>query len=447
MPQRKKQKEKNHKKRSNNHNNSKHKILLVEKLKGFFYFYNYPISFRKKITYFVANLSLTIKNMSLDLLLPIEDIAMAHTALLSDLSLGKKIKLHTKQNGIPKLKNIQIAIIGVQEGRNAVDNIGTGKNLEIIRKYLYQMFPGNWHINIADLGNIPQGNQVEDTYYIMQDILAQLIKKNITPIIIGGSQDLTYANYRAYDNLEQTVNIVSVDNRFDMGELEGSTTSHNYLHKIVMEKPSNLFNYSNIGFQTFFNSQEEIVLVDKMYFDAYRLGEITNDLTEVEPILRDADIISVDISAVRKSDAPGNNNAVPNGFYGDQICTISRYAGISRKVSSFGIYEFNAKYDEREQTAHLIAQMIWYFIEGYNLRIDEYPFESKDKYKKYIVLVENDTINFYKSHKSERWWMEITYFNNKLKNSTLIPCTYQDYLTANNQIYPERWLKSFRKFN
>ena len=385
--------------------------------------------------------------MSLDLLLPVEDIAVAHTALLSDLAFGNKIKIHTKNNGIPDLKEVQIAIIGVLEGRSAVDNFGTGKSLENIRKYLYQMFPGNWYVKVADLGNIPEGNQIEDTYFIVKELISILIKKNITPIIIGGSQDITYANYRAYDQLDQMVNIVSVDNKFDLGELEESITSYNYLHKIVLEKPNNLFNYSNIGFQTFFNSQEEIDLLDKLFFDSYRLGDISNDITQVEPILRDADIVSIDIGAIRKCDAPANNNAVPNGFYGDEICSISRYAGISRKVSSFGIYEYNAKYDEREQTAHLIAQMIWYFVEGYNLRIDEYPYESKSKYKKYIVLVENETLNFYKSNKSERWWMEVNYSNNKIKKSTLIPCTYHDYLTANNQIIPERWLKTFRKLN
>lgn len=385
--------------------------------------------------------------MSLEFLLPVEDIAVAHTALLSDLSLGKNIKIHTKKNGLPELKNVQIGIIGVLEGRNAVDNIGTGKGLENIRKFFYQMFPGNWNAKIADLGNVPQGNEVADTYALLQDILTQLIKENIIPIIIGGSQDLTYANYRAYDKLEQTINLVVVDNKFDLGELEDTTNAQNYLHKIVMENPNNLFNFSNIGFQTFFNSQEEIDLIEKLFFEAYRLGEVTNDMTIVEPVLRDADIVSIDLGAIRISDAPGNSNAVPNGFYGDQICSIARYAGISKKITSFGIYEFNPKFDERGQTAHLIAQIIWYFIEGHNYRISEYPFESKKKYKKYIVLIENETINFYKSDKSERWWMEITYRNNKLKKSTLIPCTYQDYLTANNQIYPERWLKTFRKLS
>ncbi len=385
--------------------------------------------------------------MSLELLTPVEEMAVAHTALQSDLSLGKKIKLHTKKEGIPNLEDVQIAILGVPEARGAVDNIGAGKGLDVIRKYLYQMFPGNWHASIADLGNIPEGNETGDSYFLIQEMVGELLEQKITPIIIGGSQDITYANYRAYDRIGKPVNIVSVDNRFDIGEMDPLLNSRNYLHYIVMDKPNNLFNYSNIGFQTFFNSQEEIDLMDKLHFEAYRLGGVSNDITSVEPILRDADIVSIDLGAVRMSDAPANNNAVPNGFYGDQICAIARYAGISRKLSSFGIYEYNSKFDQRQNTAHLIAQTIWYFIEGYNLRIDEYPFASKENYKKYIVLVEEESINFYKSNKSERWWMEIDFVHNNLEKSTLIPCTYQDYLTANNQIIPERWLKTFRKLN
>ena len=385
--------------------------------------------------------------MSIDLVEPVDDLAVAHTAMLSGLSLGKKIRIHTKKEGLPDLEEIDIALIGIPEGRGANDNIGVGKDLVTIRKYFYQMYPGNWHVAVADLGNIPIGKTIEDSYALIQEVIGELLSAKVLPVIMGGGQDITYANYRAYDDIKGSVNLVSVDNRFDIGELEFKINSHNFLHKIVMDQPSNLFNYSNIGFQTFFNSQEEIDLMDKLHFEAYRLGEVSHDLTVVEPVFRDADIVSVDIGAVRMSDAPGNGNAVPNGFYGDQICAVARYAGISQKVTSFGVYEYNSKFDQRAQTAHLIAQMIWYFIEGVNLRIKEYPFASKKNYKKYMVLVDHETINFYKSDKSERWWMEVNYSHNKMKKSTLIPCTYQDYLTASNQIFPERWLKTFRKLN
>tara|TARA_R110002073_G_scaffold220418_1_gene380544 strand:- start:26160 stop:27317 length:1158 start_codon:yes stop_codon:yes gene_type:complete len=385
--------------------------------------------------------------MSFEILLPVDEAIVAHTTLLSEQSLGRNIKIHSKQNGLPEIEGCQLAIIGVLEDRRTVDNLGSGTNLSYIRKNLYQLFPGNWFTSIVDLGNIPQGNEVEDTYFVLKEILATLIKQNIVPIILGGGQDLTYANYRAYDVLEQTVNLTVVDNKFDLGNLEEEISSESYLSKIVMEKPNNLFNFSNIGYQTFFNSQEEIDLLAKLHFDAYRLGEIASDVKIVEPILRDADIVSIDIGAIRRTEAPANNNAVPNGFYGETICAISRYAGISDKVSSFGIYEYNAKYDEQDQTAQLIAQMIWYFIEGYNFRTNEYPFTSKTDYIKYIVPVEDTTINFFKSNKSDRWWMEVEHTNTKTTKRTLIPCTYQDYLRAGNQVIPERWWKTFRKLN
>jgi arginase family enzyme len=386
--------------------------------------------------------------MDFDFLLPVEDTDIAHTTLLSTQSLGKKIQIHTKKNGLPDLNNIHIAIIGVKEGRGAVDNFGTGDNFSDIRKYLYQLFPGNWFSKIVDLGNICQGNKVEDTYFALQEIISYLVKKKIIPIIIGGGQDLTYANYRAYDLLEQSVNLTAIDTKFDLGNIEEEISSESYLSKIVMEKPNNLFNYNNLGYQTFFNSQEEIDLIKKLHFDCYRLGEVASDLKIVEPILRDTDVVSIDIGAVRRAEAPANKNAVPNGFYGEAICSISRYAGISDRVSSFGIYEYNSKLDENGQTAHLIAQMIWYFIEGYNFRINEYPFNSKKDYKKYIVPIDDTIINFFKSNKSDRWWMEVEHKkNNKLSKRALIPCTYQDYLRAGNQVIPERWWKTFRKLN
>ena len=272
------------------------------------------------------------------------------------------------------------------------------------------------------------------------------MKLNIIPIIIGGGQDLTYANYRAYDSLEQSVNIVSVDNKFDFGTIQDGISSQSYLSSIVMEKPNNLFNYSNIGYQTFFNSQEEIDLINDLFFDAYRLGEVAKNIEIVEPVLRDADIVSIDIGALRNSEAPANNNATPNGFYGEDLCVISRYAGISDKVSSFGIYEYNYKFDNKRQTAQLIAQAVWYFIEGVNCRSNDYPFGTKDNYQKYIIPIKDEILNFYKSDKSGRWWMEINFNeNNKYERHSLIPCTYQDYLNANNQEIPNRWYKTLKK--
>ena len=384
--------------------------------------------------------------MNFEYLNPVDETLLAHAKMQSNQTFGQCIDIHTAQNGFPNLNQKKIAIIGVEEGRASIDNAGTGANLSEIRKELYKLYPGNWPISVADLGNIPKGNTIEDTYFALENLLSYLIKNKIIPIIIGGSQDLTYANYRAYDALEQTVNIVGVDNKFDLGSIEDELTSQSYLSKIVMNKPNNLFNYSNIGYQTYYNSQDEIDLLDSLFFDTYRLGEVSNAIHLVEPLMRDADIVSLDLSSIKNADAPANNNATPNGFTGAEICAISRYAGISDKVTSFGIYEYNSRFDIKNQTAQLISQMIWYFIEGVNYRAKDYPFGLKDNYQKYIVPIEDQILNFHKSNKSGRWWMEINLNeNNKFKRHALIPCTYQDYVSATNQEVPDRWLKTLKK--
>ncbi|TMM29568.1 arginase [Polaribacter aestuariivivens] len=384
--------------------------------------------------------------MNQDFLTPVKEDVVSHLVKQSSLALAQKVKIHTVQEGFPDLENVQIAILGVQEDRNSENNFGCGNDLHFIRKKLYELFPGDWSTNIADLGNVLKGNQVSDTYFAVSEIITDLLKKNIIPIIIGGGQDITYVNYRAYDSLEQTVNITAVDSRFDLGNLEDELTSQSYLSKIIMQEPNNLFNYCNVGYQTYFNAQDEIQLLDNLFFDAYRLGK-AKELENIEPAFRNADIVSIDIGAIRQSEAPANNNASPNGFYGEEICAISRYAGISDKVTSFGIYEYNSKYDNNHQTAHLIAQMIWYFIEGVNFRVKDYPFSGKDNYQKFTVLLEDDDpITFYKSNRSGRWWIEINILSdNKYKRHALIPCTYKDYTDATKQIIPEKWYKAMRK--
>jgi len=177
------------------------------------------------------------------------------------------------------------------------------------------------------------------------------------------------------------------------------------------------------------------------------------DIEEAEPMIRNADILSIDISAIRASDAPGNFNAGPNGFYGEEVCRICRYAGISDKLSSIGFYEFNPEYDNKGQTAHLIAQMIWYFIDGFMNRKDDFPEDNKEfmeNYVRFIVKVDDfeDELIFLKSKKTDRWWMQVTIKNNvhkKYKRHQFVPCSYNDYKAALNQEIPDRWWKVQQK--
>lgn len=385
--------------------------------------------------------------MNFNFLSPVQDLVLAHNELLSTQVLGRKLRIHSKQNGIPNLDDVKIAIIGVLENRNDVNYIGEDFQLSEIRKSLYALFPGNWHQTIADLGDILKGESVEDTYFALQTTITILLEKNIIPIIIGGSQDLTYANYRAYDNVLSMVNIVNVDSNFDLGDSAKPIKNNSFLGKIILEQPYNLFNYSILGYQTYFNSQEEIDLMDKLYFEAYRLGEITSNISLAEPVMRDANIVSLDMKSIRSSEVSVKQKYSPNGFNGKEICAISRYAGISNKVTSFGIYEYRPSKDD-DATAMLIAQIIWYFIEGVNCRVRDDDFSEKIQHQKFTILIEDQELIFYKSNQTGRWWLEIPFspkINNKLKQHTLLPCMHEDYIDASNGKIPERWYKAYKK--
>lgn len=385
--------------------------------------------------------------MNFNFLSPVSDLVLGHNELLSAQALGRKLKIHSAQHGVPDLDNVDIALIGVLENRNDINYIGEEFQLNEIRKSFYSLFPGSWNITVADLGDINKGESVEDSYFALKEAISILVQKGVIPIVLGGSQDLTYANYRAYDDLIPMVNIVNIDAQFNLGDATKPIKNNSFVGKIILDEPYNLFNYATIGYQTYFNSQEEKDLMDSLYFESYRLGQISNDITVVEPVLRDANIVSIDLNSVKGSELSLNQRYSPNGLDGKEICAIARYAGISNKVTSFGIYEYKPSKDD-DMTSMLIAQVLWYFVEGVNYRVRDDDFADESSYQKFITLVESQELVFYKSNKTGRWWIEIPFLaevNNKLKRHTLLPCMHQDYLDACSDKVPERWYKAFQK--
>ncbi|MEK6450135.1 MULTISPECIES: formimidoylglutamase [Myroides] len=377
--------------------------------------------------------------MLYELLRPIGDELINYIDGLPSQSLGKKITFFSGGN-FENYNRYRIAIIGVVDNRgfNNDDDI---VDISKIRKAFYALFPGNWSTNMIDLGDILPGEQLQDTYFLLKTLVGDLVKNGVIPIVIGGSQDMTYAIYRGYDKLEQMVNLVSIDAKLDLAK-EGSFPAESFLSRIIMEEPVNLFNFSNIGYQTYFNAQEEIDLIESLYFEAYRVGEITKNIKLAEPVLRDADIISIDMGVVKSGDSGNFDFFNPNGFDGKEICSLARYSGLSDRVSSFGIFNYN---NNKNETL-LIAQILWYFVEGVNFRSNEYPFVSKESYLKYIVPVEGyDDLIFFKSDVSERWWVEAPVFFNNTERKVLLPCSYEDYELAISQNVPERWWRTLKK--
>lgn len=362
--------------------------------------------------------------------------------------LGSQIIKH--QHNFPALEKGGIALLFVPEYRNLNASIYSESLPDAIRNELYHLFPKKqWTKKIYDLGTLLPGNSVQDTFYALTQVIEELIKNDVLPIIIGGSQDLTLAQFDAYKNLEQLVNLVTIDSMPDFGEENQTVMPNNYLQHLLQRKPNHLFNFSTIGTQHYLVNPNEIDLLDKLYFDVLRLGEINADSTKAEPYIRNADLVSIDLLSIRNSDYSRSIFTSPNGFYAEQMCQLARYAGLSDKMTSIGLYNF-FDLDQNTNNFQLLSQILWHIIDGVNNRFDDYPKTSKSKYQRYRVLMSDfkDEIVFYKSPRSERWWIEIPYHpsqSSKSERHFMVPCSYDDYKTAQENEVPNLWWQTYQK--
>ncbi len=365
-------------------------------------------------------------------------------------TLGESINIYRSEDTFPDLEGVDLAIVGVKEERGAVDNKGCADGVDYVRKALYQLF-NHWpQLHIIDLGDIKIGKELNDTYFAVNQVFTELLKNKIVPIVIGAGQDLTYTMYQVYEPTGKLINIAAIDPMFDIGNDKEALNSHSYLSHIILHQPNFLFNFTNIGYQSYYVDTENIELMKQLLFDAYRLGNIKQNMELTEPLIRNANLLSFDISAVRAADAPGVKNASPNGFNGEEACQMTRYAGLSYKLSSIGFFEYNPHYDINSRTANLIAEMIWYFIEGFSGRKDDIPTLGSNDFKRYIVQIsdnQNDIV-FLCNKITGKWWMDMSFLQNddqRYERHHFIPCSKEDYDQAMRNELPDKWWQFYQK--
>jgi formiminoglutamase len=249
--------------------------------------------------------------------------------------------------------------------------------------------------------------------------------------------------------MEKLVSFLNIDAFLDLEDSSDAPANRKHIQKILLHEPNYLFSYTHLAYQSYLIDPASVAILEKLYFEAFRLGQMRSNLGEVEPTVRSADLVSFDITAVRSSDAPGNRSAQPFGLTGEEACQVCWYAGLNEKLSSIGFYEYDPDFDDAQRkTASVIATMIWYFIEGYNHRKNEANFRSMD-FLKYVVSMpgETEALAFYKSKLSEKWWMEVPYPNGiqRYSRNSIVPCSYSDYQTAVKGEVPERYINTLAK--
>jgi arginase family enzyme len=356
------------------------------------------------------------------------------------------ITIHTDNAPVKDISKYKIAIFGVPEGRNS-PNAGSSKGPDLIRGQLYRLAKIPGRSKIIDLGNMKQGVTFNDTIVGLTDILSLLIHENLFPVIIGGSSALIPAIDRAISQFLTGYILTAVDPRIDFSNERKEPNSFNYLNTIINNHKSTFSHYINIGYQTYLNDQQIINRFLKRRSELLRIGDVRQAIFLTEPLFRDSDVAIFDISSVRQSDAPGTISPSPNGFYGEEICLLSRYAGISDKLKVFGLFDVNPEFDIRNQTTGLAAQILWFFLEGFSQKQYETPvlnIGNSGRFIKYHVRITDldDDLIFVKSNLTDRWWIELPAEKDE---NLYVACSHEDYLKANRNEVPDRWVQAVER--
>lgn len=357
--------------------------------------------------------------------------------------------VHVYFQDFPDYSQSKLAIIGLPEDRGAGENVGTAQASDEIRKKLYRLKKGHGIYRIVDFGNLNPGVDRDETLVRIREVCSDLLRKGVLPILLGGSHDLAYGQYQAYEDLEKLITFLNVDASLDLEDPETSPANRSFLQKVLRHEPNYLFHFSHLAYQSYLVHPDTTAMLESLFFEAFRLGQLRDQPRDTEPVVRQADMMTFDLSAIKWSDAPGNAAAQPFGLSGEEACQICWYAGLNEKLSSVGFFEYNPTLDDdRKRTASVVATMVWYFIEGFHHRRDQLNFATSD-YLRYVVSMPSDpeVLVFYKSKLSEKWWLEVPYPQGREQYSrnVVVPCSYSDYERANHGDLPERWLQTQAK--
>lgn len=370
-----------------------------------------------------------------DFLAPINKDALSYDRGYRDGQIGQTISIFDEEE-FPDLDEADLVFIGCGEQRGNGMHMTYSAAPDAIRRQFYSLYFWHQDLRIADIGNLRKGADLADTYAALKTVINELVNERKTVIILGGSHDLTLAQYYAYESNKALIEATIVDALIDL-DLDSDFRCDNFLMEMLTTEPNFVRHYNHIGFQSYYVHPRMLETMDKLRFDCFRVGHVKENIEEMEPVLRNSQLFSFDISAMAHAYAPANSNS-PNGFNGEEACVLMRYAGMSPNTNSIGIYGYDPDKDLHDLTAKQISQMLWYFLDGRSRGRREALLDEKESFNEYhMAFAEVETV-FLQSKKTGRWWMQ-------LPDKRYIACSYKDYLLASSNEIPERWMRALER--
>jgi len=371
----------------------------------------------------------------LDFLEPVNKHLLSDDEGYKDTQLGNNIAAY--ENNFPDIEHADLVIVGCDENRGGgVFQKNATSSANAVRRELYKLF--HWHkeVHVADAGNIKPGATMQDTYAALRTVVSELMKHGRKVLIVGGSHDLTLAQYDVYAKQNKIIEAVAVDAAIDLN-MDSVVPADNFLMQLLTSEPNFIRHYNHIGFQSYFVHPGMLETIDKLRFDCFRVGKVKENMEDMEPVVRNADLFSFDISAIQSAHAPANH-LTPNGFTGEEACMLMQYAGMSNNVSSIGIYGYREQLDTNALTAKQISHMLWYLMDGILKGKQEARLTEQHNFNEFRIAFAEVETTFLQSKKTGRWWVQ-------LPEGNYIACSQHDYIIASQNDIPERWLRAVER--
>lgn len=301
-----------------------------------------------------------------------------------------------------------------------------------LRQHFYGLSRSNWRKKYYDLGTILPGATFEDTCFALHQVVSQISQMGANIIVLGGTQALSYILYKSLKR--DLLKVGTVDIKLDIDGNTESLNASNHITKMILDENHRLLEYVNIGSQAPYNAKEEFDVLEQLNFEDVRLGKVTDDLKVTEPLLRELDLLSVDMNVMQHSAFNNTLIKTPNGFNQREICGLMRYAGVSYSLKVLHISNFFS-FDNSVDNL-LVAEMLWYYLEAKENN------KADGDLATYRVQLEEDEVVFVYAKNSERWWIELQ-IEEVVRR---IPCTEKDYQQTLKGSLPEKWLRFYKKF-
>ena len=289
---------------------------------------------------------------------------------LNDVRLGEIVSSNRED-----YQNARVVILGCPQDEGVKRNggrIGARLAPEAIRRQFYKFTAFEISIKVFDLGDTIIHSSLEETHDLHTNIVEQILLDGKQIIVLGGGNDISYADGCAMANVFGADNWLgtNIDAHFDVraDEPRNSGTPYRQLLDGKLILPENFFEFA---YQPHAASPAYFEYLKKLGVNLESLENFQSSKNYLEQFYTDkfsppqsslAAFWGFDVDAVRAADAPGVSTPSPIGLTAEEFCGLAKLAGQWENTKIVEFTEVNPNFDIDQRTARLVSIAMHRFI-------------------------------------------------------------------------------------